>query len=1835
MNRMLYRPFLLGLLLATSHAANLFGAIAFAPVSPGSVTLTTGNPGLHQLNITGLTNGETVRVEKFLDLNGNGIAEPNIDLLVQSFTVTDGQIPTIGGIRDINQPGDSDAGQGAIEIRLGLYSASELNRVVGQYIFRITPASSPSTPLFQNFLVQQSAVAGTITGNVVGGGPAVVFALDATTDEAEFVAAAVSSPAGAYTLNVPFGSYKMLAVKKGFVDNFGTAPVTSPTAVTPNVVRNLTPLAGTKTITGRVVDQENGTSLPGVQIFANSTNGFVTIGTTDASGAYTLSAALGVWRIEASEKSLPLLGYLTPPDDDQGMLDLRVLAASSKFITVPRGEAMVFGTVLDKLGAPVPFVAMQGQNQQGPQWRSHGFTDANGSYSLLATANNDAWGFGGEAFDFAALNLIAPGTNSFFLTAPTAYPVNFTALPPTAAVSGRLVDNANNPIAGAEIGANLGNQEYRALATTAADGSFALGLVGGFWSVFVENQDSLAARGLIAPDGSFVFVTDGVNQTNVILIAPRAPLQISGRVSNASGSPLPYVEVLANNSSFDFQTNYQTRAVTDANGNYRLAVFNSPNAWSLSLDGGDLSQQGYFGEFTANVAMQGSSKVANFVLPPPLFYPFFPSYGVAKGRSFQQIPNGSPTSRPELPFVFNAFADGVPAGSALLRPPSGPTRFLSGGYNSSGVEEPFASLTDLNATFPNGAFNFAFNTYSNGVRSASVTLAGDLYPNAPRILDLDQLQQLAANSPVVLEWDPFVGATTNDFIEVYIEDDQGNEVYSTPGVGQPGALSGTATSTFVFVGFPPGRQYRASILFAKIVASNKVSLPGAFGFAAYFSETRFPVGVNYQPDAEFLSVFKGELYTQAVQSSPLLAGTSPYAFRAQVGEPGLNNSPRVTSAQVETPNPIPQTILLNNNPGTEPEWSIAETYPNGAALDTARPDGLYRLTINGLIDGTKTVTLNLAGNAYPDVPRISNLDFLQQINPGDGFFVDWTLLASGSTNDFLVLQIFDGDGDEVFSTPPRSALDALQGTDSTTYIPPFILLPGRSYTLTLRFERTTVLNTTDYPGAVGIGGYYRETATTIRTVTSPNLFPVVNSERNERAGGFAFDGENYLLGINADGLSNAVQLISLSGETVGRPVLAGFGSEPPLVAFDGTNYLVAWIESTSFNGGSTDSVKIQFVSRSGQLLGSARSIAGPGNNRFLNSVVFGTNQFLLVWQERQPLSGNDILGQFVAAGDINGDALPVTTPFVISGSNLDEVDAVAGFAGGNFLVAYQRPLNNAANSFHVFSRLISPAGVLANAVQVSQTPSARHSPMAVGLGSNSFFVIWSRDVGPGAPTNPSWDLFGRLVNASGQPSGGEFAVSTAAGNQILPSVTFDGSTFLAGWIDTDPNDTVGFNNRARGRFFAANGTPINQPFALLKDIFGRPPATIGLSFTGRDFLAVATYAYSTYFQGQSFGLFGGDVFGSFISPVAPQIFLQPQDDDVVIGEPALFLVGASGDEPLTYQWRTNGIPILNETNFFLSLPYTTPLNSGIYSVVVANQFGSVTSSNAVLRVLSPPVILQNPLSLTASLLGSAVFSVSAAGDGTLHYQWSRNGRIIPAATNSSLVLTNLRARDLGAYVVTVENQVGAIASQVAFLRLAGIDLGLSDTFAGRMNTLAPQGIGTGTTTNTTKEVGEPRHAGRRGGRSVWYSWTAPASGVAVFSTEGSAFDTVIAIYTGTAINNLVPVASDDDSGGFGTSIVRFNATLGQTYLIAIDGYGGASGDVVLSWELRIGEPPVAEIVQQPVSQSLPIGTNATFVVVAQSPGPIFYQWYFNDDAIFGQTGPSLTITNIQSDNAGS
>ena len=176
--------------------------------------------------------------------------------------------------------------------------------------------------------------------------------------------------------------------------------------------------------------------------------------------------------------------------------------------------------------------------------------------------------------------------------------------------------------------------------------------------------------------------------------------------------------------------------------------------------------------------------------------------------------------------------------------------------------------------------------------------------------------------------------------------------------------------------------------------------------------------------------------------------------------------------------------------------------------------------------------------------------------------------------------------------------------------------------------------------------------------------------------------------------------------------------------------------------------------------------------------------------------------------------------------------------------------------------------------------------------------------------------------------------------------------------------------------------------------------------------------------------------------VAPAITTQPAAQTVTEGESATFSVTASGTAPFTYQWKKNGADIEGVTTSSHTTDATAIGDSGaVFTVVVTNSVGSVTSSGATLTVnAAPPAISAQPTAQTITAGQTATFSVTATGTGTLSYQWKKNGRDITGgsgATSNTYITPAMGYAGNGAvYSVVVSDSVGTTTSNTATLTVS-------------------------------------------------------------------------------------------------------------------------------------------------------------------------------------------------------
>ncbi|MFM2083148.1 MAG: hypothetical protein RL380_1839 [Verrucomicrobiota bacterium] len=301
-----------------------------------------------------------------------------------------------------------------------------------------------------------------------------------------------------------------------------------------------------------------------------------------------------------------------------------------------------------------------------------------------------------------------------------------------------------------------------------------------------------------------------------------------------------------------------------------------------------------------------------------------------------------------------------------------------------------------------------------------------------------------------------------------------------------------------------------------------------------------------------------------------------------------------------------------------------------------------------------------------------------------------------------------------------------------------------------------------------------------------------------------------------------------------------------------------------------------------------------------------------------------------------------------------------------------------------------------------------------------------------------------------------------------------------------------------------------------------------------------------------------------------------------------------------------------------------------------------------LAAWAQPTMVTQPQNTNLATLGApASFTATASGTLPMFFQWRKNGVTIPGATTNvatspgtaKLNLASVQPTNAGSYSVVVSNATGVVNSSAALLTLSALpDLNASDAFAAAGNLgSAASGSGRTINTNATSESGEPNHAGIPGGASVWLKWTAPGNGIATFDTRGSAIDTLLAVYTGAAVDSLTPIEGDDDRGGFLNSTVTFNVEAGTTYALAVDGFYGAKGGLVVNWSFTNTTDTVAVITVQPQSRTVAVGSiYPVFMSVTTDPfGPaVAYQWLFNGAPMSNETNNLITLSNISSNNVG-
>jgi len=409
--------------------------------------------------------------------------------------------------------------------------------------------------------------------------------------------------------------------------------------------------------------------------------------------------------------------------------------------------------------------------------------------------------------------------------------------------------------------------------------------------------------------------------------------------------------------------------------------------------------------------------------------------------------------------------------------------------------------------------------------------------------------------------------------------------------------------------------------------------------------------------------------------------------------------------------------------------------------------------------------------------------------------------------------------------------------------------------------------------------------------------------------------------------------------------------------------------------------------------------------------------------------------------------------------------------------------------------------------------------------------------------------------------------------------------------------------------------------------------------------------------------------------LVPVIVSQPAPDSAYPGYKAHFSVALqlTNSAGLAYNWRKNGVPLADGSNLVGTATATMHISSAStndaanYDVIITNISGSITSSPALLTILSPT----NYEAAAVAAGPSALYMMQETNDpstGTaiaFDYAGDLDGVYGVSAQNGFNGITGPTSSSgfpgFSSTTTALQSQGFVTNSQVTIPPLnlntntvtltAWINPSTPAAFSGIVfcrngSTVAGLNISGGTDINGHPALGYTWN--NEAGTYGWNSQIAPPSGVwsyvalvitptnatvYIFNTNGllsasNPYTHVVQSFSGNTLvgaDNISTGNREFNGSLYGAAI--YASALTQRQLETI--YGAASG--VSNF------PPV--IVSQPVSQSLYAQQTATISAPASGTQPLSYQWMTfdgvgayaniaNGGRISGATSASLVISNL-------
>jgi hypothetical protein len=524
--------------------------------------------------IGGISRGQTVRLERFLVRNDEGIIDENA-ILMDSRLIADGVLPLIGEEPNFNETLDYiEIDQEAVTYRDGEIETyfpirGGLEAIPGEYVYRVSSPRGAFQPKTQRLTIVESPTEHRFAGQVLSAGVpvprAIVGLMQAVGGSySHLKTVAVADADGNFSLSAPFeDEFEVVAVAPGYV---GPLSVGSESYIAEGEVveRDIELVAGSRTIAGRVVDSVTGQPIAGLPVTFVTGNEegqpdgrSFTHAWTNRDGGFSVAVTPDRWGIVFKPSDVSSRSYLAELTSAMLTVDTREGDATEVTLPLVRGECMVSGylrsqTERDESGQGIPLEGVE-VFAINPQLNltASGVTYEDGWFNLAVTPGH--WIVFPFSYDLESLE--HSGSESFpvyFSGTDQSIRLDLEVPEATGGIKGVVEDAASRPIGKLRLVAynhETSNRESVIQTSYRSDGSFSFLLNPGTWFVTPDAAEA-ARRQLLFQDLPTVVVPDAgefdfskLERISLKTIEPSGEVSVSLR--DEQGEAVPGIKMHA------------------------------------------------------------------------------------------------------------------------------------------------------------------------------------------------------------------------------------------------------------------------------------------------------------------------------------------------------------------------------------------------------------------------------------------------------------------------------------------------------------------------------------------------------------------------------------------------------------------------------------------------------------------------------------------------------------------------------------------------------------------------------------------------------------------------------------------------------------------------------------------------------------------------------------------------------------------------------------------------------------------------------------------------------------------------------------------------------------------------------------------------------------------------------------------------------------------------------------------------------------------------------------------------------------------------------------------